>query len=483
MTETRVKRIFFWTLVISFFITAPLVVFHTIGYRFNMERGIFVYSGSVTIKPTPREVNVFIDDKQISKGVINFLNYSYHIEGLTPGEYSLKVEAPGYYSWFKKIHIHSGLSTEFWNIFLIKKHYAEISYPSGFLNSFFISPDNKKIALAENIQNGVIIKILDIKKEKIEYSFPFINYKFSNKEKENIEWSPKEGRLSVPLWRDGKKTYFIINIGSKESFNLNKKLGKQNLQRVRWSSREKNVVLYIFQENIFKTDLLKIDGSSLIAENIAGYDLSGQELFYLSKDNGIIYKKSIKDDSDAEQITTQSINIKTGNNLRMIAYDEKRIAIIDQDGNLYLYNNSGEKGDSINKIGEGVLGLHFSNDGKKMVFWNKKEILVYFLQKWETQPIRNEGDLINIVRFYQDIQNVEWFRDYEHIIFTVGDVVKMVEIDRRSHRNVYDIIKIRDEHPKVIYTTQKDNLFFTNISDGNNNSKKELHSLSLTDLK
>ncbi len=482
MTEARVKRIFFWTLVISFFITAPLVVFHTIGYRFSMERGIFVYSGSVTIKPTPREVNVFIDNKQISKGVINFLNYSYHIDGLTPGKYSLKVEAPGYYSWFKKVHIHSGLSTEFWNIFLVKKHYTETAYLVGSLNSFFISPDNKKIALVENTNDGAVVKILDIKKEKVEYSFPFVGYKFSDKEKENIEWSPKEGRLSVPLWRDGNKTYFIINIGSKESFNLNERLGKQNLEMVRWSSKEKNVVLYIFQENIFKDDLLKKDSNSLIVKNVVGYDLSGQDLFYLSKDNGIIYKKSIKGDSDAEQTTTQSINVKTGNKLRMIAYDEKKIAIIDQEGNLYLYNNSDEKGESMNKIGEDVLGLHFSNDGKKMVFWNKKEILVYFLQKWETQPIRDAGDLINIVRFYQDIQNVEWFRDYEHIIFTVGGSIKMVEIDRRSHRNIYDIIKTKDEHPKVIYTTQKDNLFFTNIAQGENN-KKELHSLSLTSLK
>ncbi|HFC77045.1 MAG TPA: carboxypeptidase regulatory-like domain-containing protein, partial [Candidatus Moranbacteria bacterium] len=119
MSESSVKRIFFWILVISFLATAPAIVFYTMGYRFSMERGIFVYSGSITLKPTPREVNVFIDDKQVSKGVINFLNYSYHIDGLTPGAHSLRVEAPGYYEWFKKVHIHSGLSSEFWNIFLI----------------------------------------------------------------------------------------------------------------------------------------------------------------------------------------------------------------------------------------------------------------------------------------------------------------------------------------------------------------------------
>ena len=477
MSESSVKRIFFWILVISFLATAPAIVFYTMGYRFSMERGIFVYSGSITLKPTPREVNVFIDDKQVSKGVINFLNYSYHIDGLTPGAHSLRVEAPGYYEWFKKVHIHSGLSSEFWNIFLIRKHYAEVKYSVGSLDSFFISPDNKKIALVENTQEGTMVKVLNIKKEKIEYEFPFVGYKFSQEEKENIEWSPKEGRLSVPLVKDGKKVYFIINIGNNEVFNLNEKIGKNSLRMARWSSREKNVILYIFDNNLFKINLAKDSSEKLIVKDIASYDLSGSDLFYLSKQNGIIYRKDVKNDNETEQITTESVNIETGKNLRMIAYDKKRIAIISQNGDLYLYNNS-EKDESIKKIGQNVLGLHFSNDGKKIVFWNKKEIFVYFTQKWETQPIRNEGDLINIVRFYQNIKNVEWFRDYEHIIFTVGDSIKMAEIDRRSHRNIYDIINVGDNNPKVIYTTQEDNLFFTSLDKKNN--KKELHSISLT---
>jgi len=483
MTEIRIKKIFFWMLVMSFLATAPVVVFYTMGYRFSFERGIFVYSGSITIKPTPREVNVFIDNEKVSKGVINFLNYSYHMDGFSPGEYSLEVKAPDYYPWFKKVPVHSGISTEFWNIFLVRKKYTVTNYNDGFTDDFFNSPDNKKIALIENnsIENNskAILKILNIKKEKIEYTFPFAGYVFSSDEDENIEWSPKEGRLSIPLRKDGKRNYMIVNLGTQETFNLNEFLGEQDLRQVRWSSKERNTIFYISQTNLYKVNLRKASEKILVAENIAGYDLSGSDLYYFSKQNKIIYKKSIRGEGDSEQITSRAISAEFGDKFRIIVYDEERITVISQNGDLFLYNDSDE-GKGITELGENILGLHFSNDGKKLVFWSKNEIFVYFTRKWETQPIRKQGDLISVARFYQKIENVEWFRDYEHIIFTVGRSIKIVELDRRSLRNIYDVIKIKNEHSKVVYTTKNDNLFFTDNSE-KNNDKQELNSISLTE--
>ncbi|KKP57200.1 MAG: hypothetical protein UR51_C0022G0005 [Candidatus Moranbacteria bacterium GW2011_GWF1_34_10] len=158
------------------------------GYRFSFERGIFIYSGSVTLKPTPREIEVFIDNKQVSTGVVNFLNYSYHIGSVLPGKYMLEVRSHGYLPWSKEVHVHSGVSTEFWNIFLPRENYTKIQYPIDNTENFFISPDGKKIAVVENNNEGVRVNVLDVKKEEVLYSFSFPEYKFSKNKKENIEW-------------------------------------------------------------------------------------------------------------------------------------------------------------------------------------------------------------------------------------------------------------------------------------------------------
>ena len=82
-------------MTLLFSATAPLIVFYAIGYRFNTERGIFVYSGSVTIKPSPLRVDVYIDEENISGKRVNLLNYSYHIGGIKPGEHFIEVKSSG----------------------------------------------------------------------------------------------------------------------------------------------------------------------------------------------------------------------------------------------------------------------------------------------------------------------------------------------------------------------------------------------------
>lgn len=446
------------------------------GYRFSFERGIFVYSGSITLKPTPREIEVFIDNKQVSTGIVNFLNYAYHVGSIVPGKYMLEVRSHGFLPWSKEVHVHSGVSTEFWNIFLARENYTKIQYPVESMENFFISPDGKKIAVVESSNEGTIVRVVDVKKEEVLYTFPFKSYEFSKNKKENIEWSPKDGRLIVPLEKDGVKEYFIVNIGSEESYSLNKKINLQNIRKLRWSSDDRNTLFYVNENKLFRVDLDMPENILEVADKIAGYDLSGSNIYYLSSENGIIYQKNISGRSQSEQITTDVIRAEMGNDLELIVYDKDRIVIISQDKKLYLYNK-GEMETKISELGGGVLGIHFSNDGKKLAFWNNNEISVYFVRKWETQPSREEGQKIDMVRFSQAVDNVSWFRDYEHLIFTAGSRVKIVELDNRSLKNINDLISLNSDKVKATYNLREDNLFFIDKL----NNVNGFYSISLTE--
>ena len=82
--------------MLLFIATTPVVIFYARGYRFSFERGIFIYSGSITIKPNPQKVGVFLDGKQVSSKKLNPINNSYHIDGIRPGEYLLELKLSDY---------------------------------------------------------------------------------------------------------------------------------------------------------------------------------------------------------------------------------------------------------------------------------------------------------------------------------------------------------------------------------------------------
>lgn len=209
------------------------------------------------------------------------------------------------------------------------------------------------------------------------------------------------------------------------------------------------------------------DASSMvkIADDVSAYDLSGSNIYYVQGSNNLVFRTSTDGQQEKEQITSEFP--EEGKNIsKIIIYDETRIGLISKDKNFYVYNK-GEHNSYFRKIGENVEGMYFSDDGKKLLFWTDYEISVYFLRDWQVQPIRSENDLTNITRYSEPIKNVQWFKDYEHVIFSTGRWTKIIELDPRDHRNCMDLINTTLETPFIRYSNYFEKLYFTDTKDGN----------------
>ncbi|MFZ5982056.1 MAG: hypothetical protein ACOYS2_00570, partial [Patescibacteria group bacterium] len=79
--EKLKRRIFFWILVIAFFITAPAVILRARGYRFDFSRGVFVYSGAITLKTNPENINVILNGKLNESGKTDRINNATQLSG------------------------------------------------------------------------------------------------------------------------------------------------------------------------------------------------------------------------------------------------------------------------------------------------------------------------------------------------------------------------------------------------------------------
>ena len=483
------RRIFFWTLVVSFFIITPAVVLTAWGYRLDFQRGVFVRSGSINLKTNPQDFNLYINGKLQPSKQLNRVNNSYNISGLLPKNYDLTISADGFQTWKKTIEVNSGISSEFWNVLLARNNYARTPYATGGAEKFFVSPKNDYVAIASSDDSGTTVKIMKISDKTISNTFSLSGWQFiDDARQENIEWSPNGDNISIPVQKttttatpakpasaqnnaaqtETSYAYFVGDPAPGNSFNLDDQLGKNDLRNVRWDPKDKNYLFFLSGNSLYRANISDAADITTVADNVSSFDLSKTGVYYAQMPNELVFRTDLDGKSNLTQITNEFPDQLSSPNAKLIVFDDMRIAFLNSNNDLYIFNR-GDLDTYFKKLGSDVNGMQFSNDGKKLLFWTNNEISVYFTRQWGVQPTRNEDETQDITRYADPLSNVQWFKDYEHVIFSTGPYVKVIELDARDHRTSMDLVKTATNAPFVIYDDSLERLFFTdtqnNVSD------------------
>ncbi len=472
INNRKFKACFFWSLVVMFFITSSILILYSFGYTFNSERGIFVHAGSITIKSNPQNIDVEINEANVSKK-LNMLNNSFHINRIRPDEYVIKISSPDFNTWTKKVSIKSGLSTEFWNVLLTRKNYERTNYNSGNIDNFFIAPSKTLIATVQNDNAQLSINILDTEKNTNQTIFSSDKYSFTDDRNENIEWSPKSEKIIVPLKDGSEKKYFIITPENKDIISLEDLAETSKISSVRWDSKNKDVVYYMSKRNLYRLDIERPQDKKIIAQHISSYDISGEFIYYFQLPNGIVFQTNLDGTMQPLQITTSAPYDMQDDSYRIIVYDKERIAMKNKSNQLFIFNK-GFKDEYFKKLLDDASGVQFSNDGKKLLFWNNREIFSYFTREWETQPVRSENEILSVTRYSQPIDNVQWSSDYEHVIFSVSNQLKIAELDQRNNNNIFDIVNLSINNSKAVSNFSENRIYFTDIANEENSSLQSI---------
>lgn len=437
-----------------------------------------MHSGTIALKTNPEEISIYLDQEIQRSAKIDRINNSLNLTGIIPGIYTLSISKDGFSSWSKKIEVHSGLATEFWNILLGKNNYEKTVYDTGEIKKFFVSPKNKYVLNERENSDGVSVTIFNPKSQLAKNVFFFPQWNILEKShKENVEWSPEEDQLSVPLQKLSsissenpqlEYAYFVINPENNSSFNLNEFLGGKSIRNVRWDPKEKEYLFFLEGASLYRANITDKDDLTLISKDASSFELSESYVYYSEFPNELVYKTSLSTNTDRIQITNTFPEIPADHTERLIVYDDDRIAFLDAKKNLFVYNK-GIKNTYFKKLSSRAEGMQFSNDGKKLLHWNANEIYVYYLRDWETQPAKSEDESLDITRYSDPIKNVQWFKDYEHIIFSAGHQIKAVELDYRDKKNYIEIKKTSIMDPFVVYNFTLERMFFTDQAESEEN--------------
>ncbi|MDP1884699.1 MAG: PEGA domain-containing protein [Candidatus Moranbacteria bacterium] len=485
------RAIFFWTLTLIFVIITPAIVLYARGFRFDFNRGVFVHSGTISIQSNPQEVEITINGKESDSKTLNQINKSYNISGLIPDTYDLSVSADGYQTWSKKVEVHSGQASEFWNIVLAKNDYAKTAYDTPGIGKFFISPKNKNIIYTRENEGGLDADIFNTQTKQSTGTFNFPGWRFiAESRRENIEWSPDEDYIAVPVEKTvlenvgsetasetasgsepGEETiryaYFILDPNKKTSFNLNDLLGNADINYARWDPKDKNYLFYLSNNALYRTNINNIPDTVTIAQDVSSFDLSRTNVYYARMPHELVYKTNLDGSGEPIQLTSDFPEGIT-RNFRLVAYDDTRIAFLTRNKDLYIFNN-GEFDLYSKKLGADIEGLQFSDDGKKLLYWTKNAMSVYYLRNWNVAPLRSENSIEDITRYSDEIKNIQWSKDYEHIIFSSGAQVKIIELDPTDHRNSMELLKTDSASPLVGYDHAQERLYFVDTQDSSTN--------------
>jgi len=451
----RHRTLLFLFFVLTFFISASSVLFYAYGYRFSLERGIFIYTGSLSLKTNIETVNISIDGVTLPEKRLGLLNNTIQISGVNPGEHMVEVSVPGYKPWTKKIVIQSGITTEFWNIFLTEENYERTPVPATEQAIKMFPAPNGLFATVKKNETRYSIDVLDTGATESMEVFSTSEAVFLPTLETNIEWSPESHKLIIPLTKDTGPIYAITDIKTKQSYFLNEITTITTpISAPRWDATTKNFLFFLNQGNLYRFNTNESKGifspAELVRSQVSAYELSGNKLYYLSAE-GFIYETNGRGESEAsKRITTTPVTINVASPYSLIVYDETRLAVIEEyAGRLFVFNKN-VSSDTLRELGSDIKSLQYSDDGKKLLFYTDNEISVYFNQDWPAQPARDKDSVIQVARFSIPIKNVQWTEDYEHVLFSLGKTIKMIELDNRDRRGLSDLVTLENEPTQML---------------------------------
>jgi len=516
---TKKKRlVLFIFLVVLFLIISPLIIFYSLGWRFDWQTKKITQPGIFYFNVYPKNVQIYLDG--VIKKKTDFFFGSVIIENLPPKKYDVEIKKEGFHSWKKTLEIKKLKATEAKDVILVPQNpiFAVISKK---VEESFFSPDQKKIILKETFptspensdSSNWALKLFEldknIKSHLIEPNRIHSNSADINGNDANIKKEIHLNDLKFSL--DSKMILLELKISIHSPVDSLTDETKREEKPI--ENKEEKLEYYILEIDKVPPTLFSL---SFLGPNVKRVDFNpkdSQKLFTLtvsSEETEELVPENKNDSSDLHQEKTDKqtktlseidlVDEKASSSVleNIIDYSitENAIYYLDASGFLFKTDFSlnwrdklntdpfplkkdaeykitaspfdviliedetlyvfDKKNNSFKKISEFVKDFKFAPDFKKIAYFNNYEIWVLFLEQKENQPQKETGDKLFLTRFSERIDKVFWYTNH-YLIFNTEDKIKITEIDDRDRINIVDFAEF--EKPEIFWNQDNKKLY------------------------
>lgn len=110
------RRLMFYFAVAVFIGASYVAILYAQGYKYSAQEHRFIRTGAISLNANA-DAKVFVDDEL--SGTTSFLANRFSVDGLLPGQYSIRLQRDNYSSWQKMPTVQEGFVTDFPRVLIL----------------------------------------------------------------------------------------------------------------------------------------------------------------------------------------------------------------------------------------------------------------------------------------------------------------------------------------------------------------------------
>lgn len=404
--------VFFVTL---FFVTTPLVLLYTAGYRFNWKRQRVQKTGIIQVETAPKGATVSIDGRVQKRATpASFTR-------LLPEDYDVRVEKDGYLPWHKSLEVKSSQTTFATGIVLYADVLPRIAAEANVTGSAW-NADGTAVAYVSENDNSKEISIRASGKS------PVLLARFAKTAiaDESLSWSP-----------DGKKLLLSATAGA--------------VSRVLVFETDVNVTPLSISDRLAKGTVVahwSSEGAVVAVDSTGAYEINATAgtVKPLLTSAGVIDVESLgrttsvlrRKKSKTGDVTVSLERVSNGAPSAVLELPDGRYHFAEGDGARALVSDDKKGRIIVVDRSSGATstldatGTAWEPQGDRLLLWNSYEISIY-------DPKTDGRELVT--RLGSTIYQAAWSPAEDGIIYSQPSGISFVELDGRDYRNVYELVR------------------------------------------
>ncbi|MBU0722517.1 hypothetical protein KKA93_03630 [Patescibacteria group bacterium] len=407
----KVRRILSFIFIILFLVITPAIMLYAAGYRLGKNGFSIQRTGMFIINSKPKGAKVFINGK-IQETWLGSIFYKNHfittpakIKNLLPGEYDLKLELDGCFSWQKKLTISPGTSTFAENIYLFKNDLPVQIIPGNIESISLSSNKNQAVILSSDL-----ITFLNLSDESQKST------KRNDLVGKNIFWSLDQNKIII--------NNYLYNLTDLSSCLDLKKL-TANSFNYKWNG---NTLYYQDKNSIYRLESSNLP-KKIISNKIFNDYLVKNNYLYLIIKSDQASNLEVIDAATGQSL--KNINLPAALNYSFINAEQNLLNLYDNNHKiLYLIDPLSAHEPLVEIINN--VKTTFWADSNNLLYTNDFEIWLYNLET------KNK---ILITRISNTINNAFMHPSKDYILYSTKQTINTIELDEREKRNSAELIK------------------------------------------
>ena len=416
------RRFVYLSFFLLFFILAPLLIFYSLGYRYNFSYNSIEKNGAFFIKSYPRSSTIYIDNKK-SK-----YKTPAQITNVKPGEHLIEISKEGFIDWHKNLEIKTGETTFIEDVALFLTEQTQTDLGPGSLD-YLINKNQDKYAYL--LDNKTLWRVNTEPAKALEtYSF--------DQDTSLIDWSPDDQKMLIL-----QKQYKIFDLNQQKITNLN----LAAVEKIQWDNQDPNVLWYLSQNTLWRHNLA-LDKASKKVENIMDFDLTGEYIIVQTneKNNGHV-QQIHKEQTD---VVREIKNLPLGKIKALLADNDYFIFRLG--ARLYIQRPQAE----LMVIPASLVEIY----GKFLLINDGYQTILYDY---------NDDYKEIIDRSSQIVSEIKWHPNGSYFLSETNQLTHIYELDGRDYRNNVQIIEdplkkmylFNKKGDKLFILTEEKNFYIT----------------------